>query len=137
MNPMMPTSLDELQMAIANGTFPGMAKPAAVLPFQGIQPLVPKPGAWPQAPSPMLTEESVRAIIAEEFEKRGTAPTVQFQKIIAAADVLFKKALPQEDFAAFAAYMQSGSPSFNDMLESGKFDPLAQLLWETIKENTP
>jgi hypothetical protein len=78
-----------------------------------------------------LTEQRVQAMIESAILRRMAAvksPLSQF-------DAIFQRALSSEDFAAFTKYVQTGAPGFDAIMKSDKLDPIAQLLWETIKEN--
>ncbi len=75
-------------------------------------------------------EDRMRQMIAEEFQKHmpGVAQRLQ------AFGAIFAKALPPEDYSAFYQYVADGAPGLQQMVDAGKFDPIVQLLWETIKE---
>jgi hypothetical protein len=88
----------------------------------------PPPAATPQG---ALTQEQIAVLLDEAFKRN--LPNVH--RISQMFEAVFVKALPADDYAAFQQYVAAGSPGLTDMMASGKFDPLAQLTWETIKEN--
>lgn len=93
-------------------------------------PMPVRPPAMPMT-TQGLNEAQVLALIDKALVERvATSPANK------AFESVFAKALTPTDFQAFQQYVAAGSPGFAAMLEGGKFDPLAQLLWETIKENT-
>ncbi len=103
-----PNSLAELQAMMAAGQFP-LVPPAA------------------QIPAPHL---DIPAMIKAEFDRRMPAMQSSMSKF----EDVFKRALSAEDYVEFTCYAQAGAPGFNELLASDKLFPLAQLLWETIKE---
>lgn len=92
-------------------------------------PMPVRPPAMPTTQG--LNEAQVLALIDKALVERVAASPAN-----KAFESVFAKALTPADFQAFQQYVAAGSPGFAAMLEGGKFDPLAQLLWETIKENT-
>lgn len=97
-------------------------------------------GLTPPAPAqpPGMTAEQVRQIVAEELAARTPAASpAQAMARLEQFDKVFQKALPAEDFMAFQKYVAAGAPGFADLLTTDKLNPIAQLLWETIKENMP
>ena len=84
----------------------------------------------PIQPAP-INAEQVQAMIDASIK----SSMVAVQSPLAQFDSIFQRALPKEDFAAFTAYVSRGAPGFSELLNSDKLDPIAQLLWETIKEN--
>ncbi len=91
-------------------------------------PMMPAPAVVPAGPA--VGEDRMRQMIADEFQKHmpGVAQRLQ------AFGAIFAKALPPEDYSAFYQYVADGAPGLQQMVDAGKFDPIVQLLWETIKE---
>lgn len=101
-----------------------------------LQPPAPPPpqlnmASQPVSALPAPTAEQFSAMLEAEF--RRWMP--QLHNTMAKFEEVFKAALPPEDYDAFTKYAQSGSPGFAEMALGGKFNPLAQLFWETVKEN--
>lgn len=97
-------------------------------------------GITPQtAPAPAqapLTADMVRSIVDERMASLSAAqPAAKAQTTMAQLDQVFAKALSADDYNAFAEYLSAGSPGFNDLLAGDALNPIAQLLWETIKEH--
>jgi hypothetical protein len=91
-----------------------------------------RPGtSYTPAPAVSMTPQDVQAMIDASLS-RALAPVAS---PLAQFDSIFQRALPADDFAAFTGYVQRGAPGFGELLKSDKLDPIAQLLWETIKEN--
>lgn len=84
-----------------------------------------------------LTADAVRSIVDERLAAITTAaaPTQKAQSTMAQFDQVFAKALSHEDYKAFADYVAAGAPGFDEMLKGDALNPLAQLLWEIIKES--
>lgn len=86
------------------------------------------------APTPAtLTIEQVRQIVDERLA--ASAPPAPVVARLAQFEQVFQKALSADDYATFQQYVAAGSPGFAEMLAGDKLHPIAQLLWETIKEN--
>jgi len=118
MNPyIQPKSMEELE---------AMLQPGGPLnPHQNRVPmLMPK---TPQFTTALDVQTMIDASLARTVQAAAN-PLSQF-------DTIFQRALPAEDFAAFTAYVSLGAPGFGDLMATEKLDPIAQLLWETIKEN--
>lgn len=93
-------------------------------------------GLSPPAPSPAaLTADQVRQIIDERIAAAAPAPPALMAKLEKFEQV-FRRALPAADYAAFQKYVADGSPGFAEILAGDKLHPIAQLLWETIKDAT-
>lgn len=86
-------------------------------------------------PAPALTAEAVQRMIDERIAKAMSAPPAPAVQRLAQFEQVFQRALSAEDYAAFQQYVAGGSPGFAEMLAGDKLHPIAQLLWETIKEN--
>lgn len=54
---------------------------------------------------------------------------------VAQFDQVFERALAPGDLAAFKEYVADGAPGFDKLLAGDALYPIAQLLWETIKES--
>jgi hypothetical protein len=95
-------------------------------------PAAPIPSSLPHfAASPSLTAQDVQAMIDASISRSITvvhSPLEQF-------DSIFQQALSPDDFAAFTTYVQDGAKGFSDLMKSDALHPIAQLLWETIKEH--
>ena len=120
-----PKTMEELQAMMVPG--------GALNPYPKQTPaMVPQYQPQPQLQTPQfVTAQDVQAMIDASLKQTAqvaASPLAQF-------DTIFQRALPSEDFAAFTAYVQNGAPGFADLLQTDKLDPIAQLLWETIKEN--
>lgn len=113
------TSLADLQAQLAAAGMLGIQPMRQPLPLPSMQ------GG--------VTEAQIAALINKAF----TEHMPDMHRAVQSFEVVFAKALAPEDYAAFQNYVANGSPGFAAMIEGGAFHPLAQLLWETIKENTP
>lgn len=82
-------------------------------------------------PAPPMTPQSVQAMIDASIQHSMAS----VQSPLAQFDAIFQRALSEEDFTAFTKYVQAGAPGFDVIVKSDKLDPIAQLLWETIKES--
>lgn len=112
----------------------GMVLPP--LPMEVYQPVVTQ-GAMPAsaAHQPVVTQGLNEAQVIALIDK-AMIERMAISPVNKAFESVFAKALTPTDFQAFQQYVANGSLGFAAMLEGGKFDPLAQLLWEIIKENT-
>lgn len=84
--------------------------------------------------------EQVQAAITERLKglaapAPGDALMARLQAVAAQAEDLLQRALPAADYAAFQKYVADGGPGFEAMLKGEALYPLAQLLWETVKES--
>jgi len=93
----------------------------------------PDPASIPMPPAPYggVTADQVRQIVDQRLQE--TMP--RLQNTLASFEAIFQRALSADDYAAFHKYVAAGSPGFNELLAGDKLHPIAQLLWETIKEN--
>lgn len=96
--------------------------------------------ALPEAPAGAVTMQQVQDAITERL--KGLAPpaapdalVARLQAVAGQVEGLLKRALPAEDFAALQFYVSNGSPGFDNLLKGDALFPLAQLLWETIRES--
>lgn len=48
-----------------------------------------------------------------------------------------KGTLPPEEYDKFMKYVANGCPGIEDLAKAGRFNPLLELLWETLKEGIP
>ena len=100
--------------------------------------LISQLGLTPAAPAVApLTAEIVSQMIDDRIKasQNSPAPVQQLASITAQFEQVFQNALSKTDYDAFHAYVAAGSPGFAEMLTTDKLHPIAQLLWETIKEN--
>jgi hypothetical protein len=116
------------KMVAAN---PGLAhllgSPLLPPPNLPVQPMAIAP---PLAYQPNVSEEKIRAIMAEELNRHMP----RFQTFNDQFETIFKSALSEEEYKAFHEYVAAGSPKFDEILKSDALHPIAQLLWEAIKE---
>lgn len=131
-----PGTMEELRQALVNGTLQGMT-PAPVPSIHAMPTptpaLAPMP-APPQAVAPQglaITEERMAAMMDAAIAKHMPGAV----KVMQAFESVFQRALAPDDYKAFVQYTQNGSPGFDKLMASDKLDPIAQLLWETVKEN--
>lgn len=89
-----------------------------------------------QPPTPALTAEMVSQMIDERLKAVAPPAIERLAGISAQFEQVFQAALPKEDYEAFHAYVANGSPGFDKLLAGDTLHPIAQLLWETIKEST-
>jgi hypothetical protein len=102
-------------------------------------PLLPSSNPMTQVQPGQMTIEQVQQIVDARLKELNPGPAKamqQLQNSMQAFESMFQRALPAADYKAFQEYVANGSPGFNDILQSDKLFPLAQLLWETIKEHT-
>lgn len=90
----------------------------------------------PPAPTPTVQqsmgEEQMRQLLREELDKY-LGP--QLRAIFNEVESIFQRALSPADYQAFKEYTTGGSPGFERLTQGEQLFPLAQLLWEVIKEN--
>lgn len=94
----------------------------------------------PDAPAGAVTMAQVQDAITERL--KGLAPpaapdalVARLQTVAGQVEGLLKRALPADDFAALQFYVSNGSPGFDNLMKGDALFPLAQLLWETIRES--
>ena len=94
----------------------------------------------PAAPASAVTMQQVQDAITERL--KGLAPpaapdalVARLQTVAGQVEGLLKRALPADDFAALQFYVSNGSPGFDNLMKGDALFPLAQLLWETIRES--
>lgn len=94
------------------------------------------PVPTPMPPIGGVNETQIRTIMQEELAK--LAPNVQgnLNQALEPLRAMFNSALADDDLKQFKEYLEKGAPGFGQLLASDKLYPIAQLLWETIKENT-
>src|ERR1700739_269853 len=98
------------------------------------QPLVapvesPAPAAAPATPP--VTAEQIAAIVETEL-KRAMPPRMG---MVQSLDDFFTRALPPAELQAFKAYRDQGAPGLQALVASTELYPIAELLWDTIKEH--
>jgi hypothetical protein len=88
------------------------------------------------APAPVYaTVDQVQALIDARLKAAPDPLLARVQLLTAQAEGLLQRALPAADFAAFQQYLAGGAPGFDALLKTEALHPLAQLLWEIIKES--
>lgn len=84
--------------------------------------------APPPAEKP-VTADQVAAIVDAAI----TRAMPQLIGMVQVIDEFFSKALPPEELEAFKAYRDAGAPGLRELLASENLHPVAQLLWDEIK----
>jgi hypothetical protein len=97
-------------------------------------PLVPPP------PAGAVTMQQVQDAISARLGVSAAptpadAPVARLAAWVGKIDAMLQRALPAEDFADLKVYADAGAPGFAALLEGEALYPLAQLLWETIRES--
>jgi hypothetical protein len=87
-----------------------------------------------QPSAPALTADAVQRMIDERIAAAMRPAQAPVAERLAQFEQVFQRALSAEDYAAFQQYVATGSPGFAGLLAGDKLHPIAQLLWETIKE---
>lgn len=95
----------------------------------------------PAAPAASaITMDQVQDAITERL-KGFTQPApvdalaARLQAVAAKAEGVLQRALSGAEYANFQKYVADGGPGFDELLQGEALYPLAQLLWETIKES--
>jgi hypothetical protein len=101
--------------------------------MQSGQPLQPEVAttAPPQPAQQAITPDQIAAIVDASLKRAMP----QLMGMVNTIDGFFNRALPPEELAAFKAYRDQGAPGLKAMLDSDTLFPIAQLMWEMIKEN--
>lgn len=92
------------------------------------------------APTSAVTMDQVQEAITERM-KGFTQPApvdalaARLQAVAAKAEGVLQRALSGAEYANFQKYVADGGPGFDALLQGEALYPLAQLLWETIKES--
>lgn len=92
------------------------------------------------APAGAITMSEVQDAITERL-KGFTPPApvdalaARLQVVAAKAEGVLQRALSGAEYANFQKYVADGGPGFDELLKGEALYPLAQLLWETIKES--
>lgn len=94
----------------------------------------------PDAPAGAVTMQQVQDAITERLKGLAppAAPDAAMERLslwVAKIDGMLKRALKADDFADLTAYVKAGAPGFDTLLAGDALFPLAQLLWETIRES--
>ena len=94
----------------------------------------------PAAPAGAVTMAQVQEAITERLKGLASpaapdALVARLQAVAGQVEGLLKRALPADDFAALQFYVSNGSPGFDNLMKGDALFPLAQLLWETIRES--
>lgn len=98
------------------------------------------PGIAMPAPAGAITMDQVQDAITERL-KGFTQPApidalaARLQAVAAKAEGVLQRALSGAEYANFQKYVADGGPGFDELLKGEALYPLAQLLWETIKES--
>lgn len=98
------------------------------------------PGVALPPPVGTVTMDQVQGAITERL-KGFTQPApvdalaARLQAVAAKAEGVLQRALSGAEYAAFQKYVADGGPGFDDLLQGDALYPLAQLLWETIRES--
>lgn len=98
----------------------------------------------PATPAPAgtitITMDQVQDAITERL-KGFTLPApvdalaARLQAVAAKAEGVLQRALSGAEYANFQKYVADGGSGFDELLKGEALYPLAQLLWETIKES--
>lgn len=92
------------------------------------------------APAGAITMDQVQDAITERL-KGFTQPApvdalaARLRAVAAKAEGVLQRALSGAEYANFQKYVADGGPGFDELLKGEALYPLAQLLWETIKES--
>lgn len=96
-------------------------------------------GATPAAAPGGVTMQQVQDAITERLKAlpaAAPAPLVaRLQVVEAQVTDLLRRALSADDFASLQHYVANGAPGFDTLLKGDALFPLAQLMWETIRDS--
>ena len=94
----------------------------------------------PEAPAGAVTMAQVQDAITERL--KGLAPpaapdaaVARLMAVVGKVDAMLQRALPADAIADLRVYADAGAPGFDALLAGEALYPIAQLLWETIRES--
>ena len=101
------------------------AAPPVIIP-QMMQ--IPVPPAAPAA-APAVDPAAIQRTVQDAVQQ--AMPSLM--SILGPVDALFRRALPEADYAEYLKFLQGGAPGFGQLFQSEKLYPIVQLLWDEIK----